>query len=87
MVHFNQPFTLLIPLMKSGILPILVAYFAFWQLTCYLRTHPTFIDGLIKEPTAGLFANPVRLATWTAALILMVASKPLEAVPFVYFQF
>ncbi|MBS1995363.1 MAG: hypothetical protein JSS86_03595, partial [Cyanobacteria bacterium SZAS LIN-2] len=58
-----------------------------------LRKHPTFIDRFIKDQVQdgsvkeGLFANPVRLATWTAALILMVASKPLEAVPFVYFQF
>ncbi len=87
MVHFGQPFTLALPLIKSGLLPILAAYAIFWQLTTYLRNHPTFIDGLIKEPAGGLFANPVRLATWTAALILMVAAKPMEAVPFVYFQF
>jgi alginate O-acetyltransferase complex protein AlgI len=87
MVHFALPFSLAVPLLKSGILPILMAYFIFWQLTSYLKKHPTFIDGLVKDPSAGIYANPVRLATWTAALILMVASKPLEAVPFVYFQF
>jgi len=83
----NAAFSLMLPLLKSGILPILIAYFAFWLLTSYLRKHPTLLDGLVKEPGGGLFLNPVRMATWTAALILMVASKPLEAVPFVYFQF
>jgi alginate O-acetyltransferase complex protein AlgI len=87
MLHIGEPFNPLVPILKSGVLPILATYFVFWQLTKYLRTHPTFIDGLIKEPTAGLFANPVRMATWTAALILMVAAKPLETVPFIYFQF
>jgi len=84
-LHFGQPFTLMVPLLKSGIMPILAAYFIFWQMTEYLRKHPTMLDRFIKD--GSLFANPVRLACWTAALILMVASKPLEAVPFVYFQF
>ncbi len=87
MTHFGQDFTLAVPILKSGIMPILVAYFAFWQIVSYLQKHPTFIDGLIKEQEGSRFANPVRMATWTAALILMVAAKPLEAVPFVYFQF
>ncbi|MBS1999400.1 MAG: MBOAT family protein, partial [Cyanobacteria bacterium SZAS LIN-2] len=32
-LHFGQPFTMLLPLLKSGILPILAAYFIFWQMT------------------------------------------------------
>jgi alginate O-acetyltransferase complex protein AlgI len=92
MLNFAAPFTQTVPILKSGILPIVILYFAFWQLTEYLRKHKTFADGELKDSLmpAGarmLFANPVRLATWSAALILMVASKPLEAVPFVYFQF
>ena len=92
MLNFAAPFTQTETILKSGILPIIVVYFAFWQLTEYLRKHKTFADGELKDselPSGPrmLFANPVRLATWSAALILMVASKPLEAVPFVYFQF
>ena len=92
MLNFSAPFTQTQLILKAGILPILIIYFAFWQLTEYLRRHKTFADGEIKDSLVPggprmLFANPVRLATWSAALILMVASKPLEAVPFVYFQF
>jgi hypothetical protein len=71
---------------KSGILVIGGSYLFFWLATEYLRKHETLLDGVIKT-AEGSFQNPVRLATWTAAAILMVAAKPLEAVPFVYFQF
>lgn len=84
--NFGGAFTMTEPLVKSGILVIGGAYLAFWLATEYLRKHETFLDGLIKDGP-GAFQNPVRLATWTAAGILMVAAKPLEAVPFVYFQF
>ena len=92
---FQGTATLIEPLCKSGILVIGAAYFIFWQLTEYLRHHQTAIDKFIKTPSQNenqapgqvVFLNPLRLATYTAAAILMVASKPLEAVPFVYFQF
>ncbi len=92
---FQGAATLIEPLCKSGVLVIGAAYFIFWQLTEYLRHHQTAIDKFIKSPDQSTnqgpgqvtFLNPLRLATYTAAAILMVASKPLEAVPFVYFQF
>lgn len=88
---FQGSATLIEPLCKSGILVVGAAYFIFWQLTEYLRHHQTAIDKFIKTPSQipgqVVFLNPLRLATYTAAAILMVASKPLEAVPFVYFQF
>ena len=84
---FHGACTMIEPLLKSGVLVIGATYFAFWQLTEYLRSHQTVLDHLIKTQDRTSFLNPVRLATYTAAAILMVASKPLEAVPFVYFQF
>jgi len=35
----------------------------------------------------NVIALPLRLASWTAAVLLMIAATPNEAVPFVYFQF
>jgi hypothetical protein len=87
LVNFHGPVTLIEPVFKSGILVIATVYFAFWQATEYLRKHETFVDGWLKSEDRQVFANPLRLATYTVAAILMVASKPLEAVPFVYFQF
>jgi alginate O-acetyltransferase complex protein AlgI len=95
MINFGLPFSQAITVLKSGIVPILFAYFGFWLITSYMQKHETVLDGQVKDQEPGrplvgakmLFANPVRLAAWSAALILMVASKPLEAVPFVYFQF
>jgi alginate O-acetyltransferase complex protein AlgI len=83
----NIQATLLEPVLKSGILVIATGYFIFWQATEYIRRHETLLDAFIKTPDKLSFTKPVRLATYTAAAILMVASKPLEAVPFVYFQF
>ncbi len=92
---FQGAATLIEPLCKSGVLVIGAAYFIFWQTTEYLRHHQSAIDKFIKAPAQKenqapgqvVFLNPLRLATYTAAAILIVASKPLEAVPFVYFQF
>jgi alginate O-acetyltransferase complex protein AlgI len=84
--NFGSAFTMTEVVVKSGILVIGGSYLFFWLATEYLRKHETLLDGVIKT-AEGSFQNPVRLATWTAAAILMVAAKPLEAVPFVYFQF
>lgn len=84
--NFAAPFTMTETVVKSGIIVIGGSYLFFWLLTDYLRKHETVFDNLLKT-AEGAFRNPVRLATWTAAAILMVAAKPLEAVPFVYFQF
>jgi len=78
--------TLVEPLLKSGCLIIATGYFFFWLLTEYLRQHQTVLDKIIKTEN-GSFLHPVRLATYTMAALLAVASKPLEAVPFLYFQF
>jgi D-alanyl-lipoteichoic acid acyltransferase DltB (MBOAT superfamily) len=83
----NSNCTLALPIIKSGILVITSVYFSFWLLLSYLSKHETFIDRLLKEKSTGLFRNEFRLASWVAGSILVVASKPLEAIPFVYFQF
>jgi hypothetical protein len=42
----------------------------------------------VAQNQHGLLFNPAaRLASWTAAVILIAAARPTEAVPFVYFQF
>lgn len=83
----NQDFTMLVPLLKSGIVPVSFAYMTFWLLSDYLLKHRTVIDPLIKSDNLVQFKQPVRLASWIAACILMVASRPMETVPFLYFQF
>ncbi len=86
LLNFGGEATLVEPLLKSGWLVIAGGYLIFWMLTEYLRQHRTLLDGLLKDKNQA-FLPQVRLATYTMAAILMVASKPLEAVPFLYFQF
>ncbi len=86
LLNFGGEATLVEPLLKSGCLVIAGGYLAFWILIEYLRRHQTMFDGLLKGPDQS-FLPQVRLATYTMAIILAVASKPLEAVPFLYFQF
>lgn len=86
LINFQGVCTLAMPLAKSGVVPIALAYWFFWQICQHLRDNKTIFDRLVKAQN-GMFCQPARLASWTAAAILMVAAKPLEAVPFVYFQF
>jgi len=94
--------TLWEPILKSAVLQFLSVYTGFWLLTSALKAissspgqsaagqHPGLgsrrLPSFIWDHRVG-YSPPVKLAAWTAALILMVAAKPTEATPFVYFQF
>ncbi len=90
MVNFGAPCTLAAAIDKSGVVYISSVYFLFWLVSDRL-TKSEFLMSVLT--TLGIsadgktFAMPVRLASWTAACILMFAAKPTDAIPFVYFQF
>jgi len=90
LINFQAPCTLAAAIDKSGVIYIGGLYFVFWAVSDRL-TKSAFLMSVLK--TLGLssdgktFALPVRLASWTAACVLMFAAKPTNAIPFVYFQF
>lgn len=77
--------TLVEPIIKAGLIPIMSVYILGWLATEFMKRHPEPFR-LIRDPQLG-FNYPFKLATWTAAVILTIAARPLSAVPFVYFQF
>lgn len=88
--NFGGPCALYETIEKSGIICFLGVYVIYWLISDFLSAQPKLLPATralgILQPSMS-FAMPVRLASWTAALILMAAAKPLTAVPFVYFQF
>ena len=77
------------PIVRSSILPLLTVYSAYWLIAELAKRKPMIFGSLVnlKQEHALEFAMPIRLASWTAAIILTIAARPTEAVPFVYFQF
>lgn len=90
MLNFSGPCTLAAAIDKSGVVYIATTYFLFWLVSDRI-TKSEFLMSVMQ--TLGVtsdgktFAMPVRLASWTAACVLMLAAKPTDAIPFVYFQF
>lgn len=88
-VNFSGEFTLQASIMKSGIVQFFAVYFGFWLALEFMSRQygkvPFLRDADVDARLK--FATPVRLASWTAAAILLFAARPTEAVPFVYFQF
>lgn len=78
----NLDCTMAEPLLKSGVLVIGATYFIFWLILSNLREHSGWLATIFSA-----YQNQLRIATWASACILVMASKPMEAVPFVYFQF
>jgi alginate O-acetyltransferase complex protein AlgI len=74
---------------KLNVLPFLTIYASFWLLTEHLIRNPQFLLPIREtEPNSILrYSAPLRLASWTAAIVIMIAARPNEAIPFVYFQF
>jgi D-alanyl-lipoteichoic acid acyltransferase DltB (MBOAT superfamily) len=86
--NWQQPSTLIEPLWKAGMFQIVAVYLAYWGCTelASRKKLPSFV--VSAENQYGLlFAPAVRFASWTAAVLLIAAARPSEAVPFVYFQF
>lgn len=89
LLNINAPCTLMPALFKSGIIQFFSVYFSFWLVLELVSKHPEKLPWLrdSAQDVRLKFATPVRLASWTAAVILLFAAKPNEAIPFVYFQF
>lgn len=79
-------FTLSDVTLRSGVIPLLVLYFCYWLATLY-RQQVVAKPASPEITYVPLFPVPLRVASWTAAVILVLAARPLEATPFVYFQF
>lgn len=74
-------------IIKAGLIPIMGVYMGAWLLTEYLKKHPeNSALHWLRDPKFG-YGYALKLAAWTSAVILTIAARPLEAVPFVYFQF
>lgn len=77
--------TLWEPILKAGLIPIIAVYMLAWLTTEFAKRHPEpFL--FIRNPNFG-YTFPFKMATWTAAIILTIAARPMAAVPFLYFQF
>ena len=89
MVNFHGESMLLEPLMRSGISQLLSVYMIFWLVTELAKRRPQWFGPvMLSESIKALrFSGPVRFASWTAAIILTIAARPTDAIPFVYFQF
>lgn len=83
--NFDQQCTLADMVVKSGLPQFMGVYFACWLLMELLQRKPDLLPGIYRQATG--FYVPVKLATWTAAVIFMLAAKPIETSPFIYFQF
>ncbi|MBY0358822.1 MAG: hypothetical protein K2W82_12530 [Candidatus Obscuribacterales bacterium] len=70
------------PMLKSGVLVFALVYMGFW-IVCDLLKYfkPQVMNNLLIN------SAPLRLGAWTAAVLLIIAAKPVEATPFIYFQF
>ncbi|HEY9772805.1 MAG TPA: MBOAT family O-acyltransferase [Planktothrix sp.] len=77
------------PISRSSLVPLITVYSGFWLVSELAKRRPQlfgkFVD--LSQGHALEFATPLRMASWTAAILLTVAARPTEAVPFVYFQF
>jgi alginate O-acetyltransferase complex protein AlgI len=60
------------PICKSGLLTMSAVYLAWWGIT---------------TTWTGIYSSSMRYASWTAAVIMILAAKPSGVTPFLYFQF
>ncbi len=67
---------------KSGVIIFAAIYLGYWILTDTTKR----VRGIDKSDTM-MYPLPLRLASWTAAVLIMIAAKPTQATPFIYFQF
>lgn len=90
MLNFSAPCTLALSVEKSGVVYVASLYFLFWLAADRMTKsdfHMSVAKSIGLSQDGKTFDWPVRLASWTAACVLMFAARPTEAVPFVYFQF
>lgn len=77
--------TLWEPILKAGLIPIISVYMFAWLSTEFIKRHPEPFQ-FLRNPNFG-YVFPLKMATWTVAIILTIAARPMAAVPFLYFQF
>lgn len=89
LANIHSSSTLIAPIVQSGIIQFLSVYFCFWLLMEYVAHNRDKLWWLkdVSPDVRLYFSTPMRLASWTAAVFLMLAAKPGQAIPFVYFQF
>lgn len=85
LVSIGGECTLIELMTKHAVIPIIIVYCLGWLITEYLKKNPEPFSWLRDE--AKGYGYPLKLAFWTSAVILTVAARPMQAVPFVYFQF
>lgn len=67
---------------KSGVVIFGLVYVGFWLLTDALKKW----RGVTNLETP-IYPLALRMASWTAAVLIIIAAKPTKATPFIYFQF
>lgn len=94
LLNFGATCELGTPLVKSGALVFLGTYLIFWRAQVWWHSTGRIVhlSNQAQRAEGGSqdtipIPLPFRLASWTAAVLLMIAATPNEAVPFVYFQF
>jgi alginate O-acetyltransferase complex protein AlgI len=83
--NFSLPCSLWTTVTKQGLLPVLIAYIGYWLVGEFLKTK--FANQRLSVIRQTLYTPQVQFASWTAAAILILALRPTEATPFIYFQF
>jgi len=78
-----------LPVLRSGVLQFTGIYAMFWLISELANRKPEIFGSLVNAGDNPIlrFSAPLRFASWTAAIMLTLAARPTDAVPFVYFQF
>ena len=80
--NFGQESATMEYLIKSGSMVFASVYVAYWILTDRLKLKLGRI-----LPSQLVYSLPIRLAAWTATILFIIAARPTQATPFIYFQF
>lgn len=88
--NFKDQCFLLEPLLKSGAIALTSFYLLFWLLRLaiekYPQALPKFLQTITFDQKLG-YKLQAQLACWIGALIITIAARPVETIPFFYFQF
>lgn len=88
LVNVTAASAILEPIAKAGVFQIAFVYLLYWGLSELAQRGKLPKIFQSAQNQHGLLFNPAaRFASWTAAVVLIAAARPTEAVPFVYFQF
>ena len=86
--HFSASLNLVELSLRSGVVHMLAVYLGFWLVLEFVRRNKTGAPVGEPQQSGGLiFSREVRLASWTVATFLIMGVRPVESMPFIYFQF